>query len=88
MMTDTQGDRMCDDNMVFTDKLGLGMPSNIFFLNGLAPSTHPQSLECFRLIGFKDFCRSAFHENSNKLTLTPFPVNILMSWHITANSPN
>ena len=57
-----------------------------FSSSGLSSTTHPESLGCFRLKGSKDLNRVAYYENSNKLTLTPYPTNIWVSWHITANT--
>ena len=56
-----------------------------FSSSGLASTTHPEALGCFRLKGSKDLNRVAYYENSHKLTLTPYPTNIWVSWHITAN---
>ena len=41
-----------------------------------------------RLKGSKNLNRGrvAYYENSNKLTLTPYPAMIWVSWHITANT--
>ena len=57
-----------------------------FSSTGLSSTTHPESLGCFRLKGSKDLNRVAYYENSHKLTLTPFPTNIWVSWHITGNT--
>ena len=57
-----------------------------FSSTGLSSTTQPESLGCFRLKGSKDLNRAAYYENSHKLTLTPFPTNIWISWHITGNT--
>ena len=54
--------------------------------SGISSTTNPKALGCYRLKGSKDLNRAAYYENSNKLTLTPFPTNIWISWHITANT--
>ena len=56
-----------------------------FSSSGLSSTTHNEALGCYRLKGSKDLNRVAFYENSQKLTLTPFPTNIWVSWHVTAN---
>ena len=96
---------MCEDNLVFTEKLGrcgdpalapecqqfenlkckLECPRIYFTSSGIASSTQPEALGCFRLKGSKDLNRAAYYENSNKLNLTPYPANIWVSWYITAN---
>ena len=100
----TQRNMMCEDNLVFTNKLGrCGDPDEaseckrfenlkcrqecprIFFSSsGLSSSTQPEALGCFRLRGSKDLNRAAYYENTNKLTLTPYPNNIWISWFITS----
>ena len=97
---------MCEDNLVFTNKLGrcsdpaqapectafenlkckLECPRVFFTSSGISYSSQPESLGCFRLRGSKDLNRVAYYENSNKLTLTPYPANIWVSWFITANT--
>ena len=67
-------------------KCKLECPRIFFSSKGSAAPTHPESLGCFRLKGSKDLNRVAFYENSQKLTLTPFPANIWVSWHVTANT--
>ena len=57
-----------------------------FSSTGMTSTTQPEALGCFRLKGSKDLNRVAFYENKHKLTLTPFPTNIWVSWHITANT--
>ena len=104
--TYTQRNWMCEDNLVFTDKLGrceepglapeckefenlkckLECPRIHFTSSGISSSSQPESLGCFRLKGSKDLNRVAYYENSNKLTLTPYPAMIWVSWHITANT--
>ena len=97
---------MCEDNLVFTDKLGrcgdpglaqeckefqnlkckLECPRVFFTSSGTSSSSQPESLGCFRLKGSKDLNRVAYYENTHKLTLTPYPANIWVSWYITANT--
>ena len=94
--TYTQSNKMCEDNLVFTEKLGtcgdpslapeckefenlkckLECPRIYFTSSGISSSSQPEALGCFRLKGSKDLNRVAFYENSHKLTLTPYPVNI------------
>ncbi len=96
---------MCEDNLVFTNKLGrcsdpslapeckafenlkckLECPRIFFTSSGISSSSQPKSLGCFRLRGSKDLNRVAYYENSHKLTLTPYPANIWVSWYVTAN---
>ena len=59
-------------------------PRIYFSSTGL--STPAESLGCFRLKGSKDLNRVAYYENQEKLTLTPYPAMIWVSWHITANT--
>ena len=58
----------------------------IYFTSSGISSSQPESLGCFRLRGSKDLNRVVFYENSNKLTLIPYPAMIWVSWHITANT--
>ena len=104
--TYTQRNMMCEDNLVYTDKLGgcgdpaqapecqqfenlkckLECPRIYFTSLGISSSSQPEALGCYRLKGSKDLNRVAYYENSNKLTLTPYPANIWVSWYITANT--
>ena len=97
---------ICEENLIFTDKLGrcsdpalapeckafeslkckTECPRIFFTSSGISSSSQPQSLGCFRLKGSKDLNRVAYYENSHKLTLTPYPANIWVSWYITANT--
>ena len=61
-------------------------PRIYFASSGISSLSQPESLGCFRLKGSKDLNRVAFYENANKLTLTPYPANIWVSWYITANT--
>ena len=56
-----------------------------FTSSGLSATEHPDALKCFRLKGSKDINRAAYYENPHHLTLTPYPTNIWVSWHVTAN---
>ena len=67
-------------------KCKLECPRIYFSSSGLSSSSQPESLGCFRLKGSKDLNRVAFYENPNKLTLTPYPAMIWVSWYITANT--
>ena len=66
-------------------KCKLECPRIFFTSSGISSESQPESLGCFRLKGSKDLNRVAYYENSHKLTLTPYPVNIWVSWYITAN---
>ena len=66
-------------------KCKLECPRVFFTSSGISSSSQPESLGCFRLKGSKDLNRVAFYENAIKLTLTPYPANIWVSWYITAN---
>ena len=101
----TQRNMMCEDNLVYTDKLGrcgdpaqapecqefenlkckVECPRIYFASSGITSSSQPEALGCFRLKGSKDLNRVAYYENANKLTLTPYPANIWVSWYVTAN---
>ena len=103
--TYTQRNLMCEDNLVYTDKLGrcgdpalapecqefenlkckVECPRMYFSSSGISSSSQLEALGCYRLKGSKDLNRVAYYENSNKLTLTPYPANIWVSWYITAN---
>ena len=67
-------------------KCKLECPRIFFTSSGISSSSQPESLGCFRLKGSKDLNRVAYYENSNKLTLTPYPAMIWVSWHVTANT--
>ena len=67
-------------------KCKLECPRIYFSSSGLSSSSQPESLGCFQLKGSKDLNRVAFYENPNKLTLTPYPAMIWVSWYITANT--
>ena len=67
-------------------KCKLECPRIYFTSSGISSSSQPEALGCFRLRGSKDLNRVAYYENSNKLTLTPYPAMIWVSWFITANT--
>ena len=60
-------------------------PRIYFSSSGVSSSTQSESLGCFRLSGSKDLNRAAFYENSHKMTLTPYPARIWVSWFISPN---
>ena len=60
-------------------------PRIFFSSSGFSSSTQAEAMGCFRLKGSKDLNRAAYYENSNKLTLTPYPNNIWISWFVTTN---
>ena len=83
----------CDDKELATEciefqnlKCKIECPRIHFSSTGLSSTAQPESLGCFRLKGSKDLNRVAFYENSHKLTLTPFPAMVWVSWYITANT--